>query len=184
MKPNKQTTWNTSLLHEIAWSSGKLDNDELFAVFYDINVMNAEVLAKGLEKCRLFTRLLGQSVESLDDYGYLKTQDLVGKGKMDKPWICSTFPFRHKRKLHCAERKAKMYGEWAMQHWLFLYVFIVFVITAKLIVSTRHDLFNSVHFEKLSFRNRRLIKKIVLILLKLSWTTTIKRRNLGPAPDC
>ena len=30
-----------------------------FAVFYDIKVMNAEVFAKGLEKSRQFTNLLG-----------------------------------------------------------------------------------------------------------------------------
>ena len=40
-KPNKQTTWITSHLHGIKWSSGKLDYDKLFAVFYDIKVMNA-----------------------------------------------------------------------------------------------------------------------------------------------
>ena len=44
-KPNEQTTWNTKHLHGIAWSSGKLDNEKLFAVFYDIKVMNAEVFA-------------------------------------------------------------------------------------------------------------------------------------------
>ena len=32
-KPNKQTIWDTSHLHGIAWSSGKLDYDNLFAVF-------------------------------------------------------------------------------------------------------------------------------------------------------
>ena len=32
-KPNKQTTWNTSHLHGIAWSSGKLAYEKLFAVF-------------------------------------------------------------------------------------------------------------------------------------------------------
>ena len=32
-KPNKQTTWNTSHLHGIAWSSGKRDYEKLFAVF-------------------------------------------------------------------------------------------------------------------------------------------------------
>ena len=111
--PNKQTTWNTSLLLGIAWSSGKLDYDELFAVFYDIKVMNAEVFAKGLEKCRLLTRLLGQNVENLDDYGCPKIQDLV---KMDSLWICSSYPFQHKTRLHCAERTAKVYGKWAMQH--------------------------------------------------------------------
>ena len=34
-KPNKQTTWNTRHLHGIAWSSGKLDYEKLFAVLYD-----------------------------------------------------------------------------------------------------------------------------------------------------
>ena len=64
-KPNKQT-WNTNHLHGIAWSSGKQEYEKLFAVFYDIKVMNAEVFAKGFEKCRLLTRLLGQNVENLE----------------------------------------------------------------------------------------------------------------------
>ena len=75
--------------------------------------MNAEVFAKGLEKCRLLTTFLEQNVENLDDYGCPKIQDLV---KKDSLWICSSYPFRHKTRLHCAERKAKAYGEWAMQH--------------------------------------------------------------------
>ena len=112
-KPNKQTTSNTTHLHGIAWSSGKLDYDKLFAVFYDIKVMNAEVFAKGFDKCRLLTRLLGRNVENLDDYGCPKIQDLV---KTDSSWICSNYFFRHKTRLHCVERKAKVYGEWAMQH--------------------------------------------------------------------
>ena len=41
-KPNKQTSWNTKHLHGIACSSGKLAFEKLFAVFYDIKVMNAE----------------------------------------------------------------------------------------------------------------------------------------------
>ena len=112
-KPNKQTPWNTKHLHGFAWSSGKLDYEKLFAVFYDIQKMNAEVFAKGLEKCRLFTNLLGQNVENLDDFGCPKVQDHV---KTDSLWICSSYLFRHKTGLPCAERKAKVYGEWAMQH--------------------------------------------------------------------
>ena len=57
------------------------------------------------------------------------------------------------RRLHCAERKAKVKGEWAMQHLGILYVFIVFVFTSNLILSTRRDFFYSIHFEKLSLRN-------------------------------
>ena len=74
--------------------------------------MNAEVFAKGLEKCRLLTNLLGRNVEILDDYGCPKYQDV----KTDSLWICSSYPFRHKTRLHCAERKAKVYGDWPMQH--------------------------------------------------------------------
>ena len=120
-KPNRQTTWNTSHLHGIAWSSGKLDYEKLFAVFYDKKVMNAEVFAEGLEKCRLLTNLLRRNVENLNDYGSQKFQDLV---KADSSWICSSYPFRHKTRLHCAERKAKVYGERAMQHlWIFVRVY-------------------------------------------------------------
>ena len=42
----KKTTWNTSHLHGIAWSSGKLDYEKLFVALYDIKVINAEVFAK------------------------------------------------------------------------------------------------------------------------------------------
>ena len=148
-KPNKQTSWNTKHLHGIAWSSGKLDYEKLFAVFYDTKVINAEVFAKGLEKCRLLTDLLGQNVENLDDYSCPKIQDLV---KTNSLWICSSYFFPHKTRLHCAERKAKVYGEWAMQHLYILYEFSVFVLTTNLILSTRQDFF--IHFEKLSLRNR------------------------------
>ena len=111
--------------------------------------MNAEVFAKGLEKCRMLTNLLGQNVENLDDYGCPKIQDLV---KTDSLWICSSYLFGHKTRLHCAERKAMEYGEWVMQHLQFLYVFIVFVFTTNIILSTRQDF--SIHFEKMSLRNR------------------------------
>ena len=112
-KPNKQTTWNTKHLHGIAWSSGKLDYEKLFAVFFDIKEMNAEMFAKGFENCRLLTNLLGQKVENLDDYGCTKIQDLV---KTDSLWNCSSYLFRYRTRLHCAERKTKVYGDWTMQH--------------------------------------------------------------------
>ena len=111
-KPNKQTTWKTSHLHGLPWSSGKLDYDQLFTVFYDIKVMNAEVFAEGLEKCRPLTRLLGKNVENLDDYGCPKIQDSFEK---DSSWICYSYLFRQKTRLLCSEKKEKVYGEWAMQ---------------------------------------------------------------------
>ena len=112
-KPNKETTWSTRHLHGVAWSSGKLEYEKLFAVFCDKNVMKAEVFAKTLEKFRLLTSLLEENVENLDDYGCPKYQDLV---QTDSLWICSNYLFRHKTRLHCAERKTEVYGEWAVQH--------------------------------------------------------------------
>ena len=150
-KPNKQTSWNTKHLHGVTWSSGKLDYEKLFAVFYDMKVMNAEVFAKGLEKLRLLTSLLGQNLENLDDYGCPKIQGLV---KTDSLWICSSYVFRHKISLYCAERKAKVYGACDMQQLYILYVFNVFVFTTNLIFSTRHGFFYSIHFEILNLRNR------------------------------
>ena len=80
-KPNKQTSWNTKHLQRIAWSSGKLDSEKLFAVFYDIKVMNAEVFAKGFEKCRLLTNLLGRIVENLNDHGCPKNSRSCQNGQ-------------------------------------------------------------------------------------------------------
>ena len=75
--------------------------------------MNAEVFAKRIETCRLLTTFLGQNAENMDDYGCPTNQDLF---KTDSSWICSCYLFRHKTRLHCAERKAKVFGDWAIQH--------------------------------------------------------------------
>ena len=111
--------------------------------------MNAEVSAKGFEKCKLLTRLFGQKVENLDDYGCPKIQDLVGEGKTDSSWICSSYLFWHKTRLHCAERKAKVYVRlWRINclGWNFVQCgsthFTLMKIMNKLI-STKHQVFIS-----------------------------------------
>ena len=150
-KPNKQTTWNTSHLYGIAWNSGRLDYEKLFAVFYEKKVTNAEVFAMGLENCRLLTTLLGQSVENLDYYGSLKIQDLA-KRTVRGPALVTLSDT--KQGLTVPRGK-----QWCTENGLcnickLLYVFFVFVFTTNLIPSTRHDFFYSIHFEKLSLRNR------------------------------
>ena len=57
-----------------------MDYDKLFAVFYDIKVKNAEVFAKGIEKCRLLNRLLGKNLENLDNFAQ-KIKILLDKEK-------------------------------------------------------------------------------------------------------
>ena len=113
--------------------------------------MDAEIFAKVFEKCRLLTKLLGHIVESLDDYGCPKTQDLAVEGKTNSSWICCSYTFLHKTRLHCAERKANVYGDYAMQHLelKFFYVCIVFVFITNLILSTRLYFVYSIHFGNL-----------------------------------
>ena len=70
--------------------------------------MNAEVFVKSLEKCKLVSRLLGQSVENLDDSDCPKIQDLIcAQEGRNVSRICSNYTFRRKSRLHCAERKGK-----------------------------------------------------------------------------
>ena len=70
--------------------------------------MKAEVFAKGFEKCRLLTRILGQIVESLDDYGCCKKiQELVGEAKTDSSWIYSSYHFWHKKVFFVPRKKQK-----------------------------------------------------------------------------
>ena len=81
--------------------------------------MNAEMFAKGLEKFRLLTGLLGQNVGNLADYGCPKIHDIVEERKTDSSWICSIYPFRHKRRLHGAEKSK---GEWRRGYAIFEFV--------------------------------------------------------------
>ena len=78
--------------------------------------MNAELFAKGLEKCRLLTRLRGQNVENLDDYGCPKIKMLLEKKRIVRGSALATLS--DTKQGFTAERKGKLYGEWAMQHLL------------------------------------------------------------------
>ena len=55
---------------------------------------------------------MGKEVANLEDHGFSKIQDLVD----EELWDCSSDKFRHKTTLHCAECKAKMFGNWMIQH--------------------------------------------------------------------
>ena len=115
--PKKQTRWN---IQGIAWSIGKLGYEKLFAVFYDIKLMNSEVCAKRFEKCRPLTRILGQYVENLDDYSCPKIQDLNGEGKANSSWICSCFTFPTQNKASLCREKSK--GVWRLGNATFKFV--------------------------------------------------------------
>ena len=109
-KPTKQSFWCTRNWHGIVWNSGRRDYSELSSILP--RAVKGEYFAKGTEKCKILGNLLGKEVENLEDHGCPTVQDLVD----EEFWICSSYPFRHKTTLHCAEPKAKLFGNWMMRH--------------------------------------------------------------------
>ena len=109
-KPTRQAFWFTRYLHGIKWNSERLDYSELSNIHP--RAVKCEHFAKATEKCKLHATFLDKEVQNLEDHGCSKVQDLVG----EKSWICSIHPLRHKTTLHCAERKAKVFGNCKMRH--------------------------------------------------------------------
>ena len=64
--------------------------------------MNVEVFAKGLEKSRLLTNLLGRNVENLDDYGCPKNSRSCQNGQF-VDLLQLPFPTQNKAPL-CREK--------------------------------------------------------------------------------
>ena len=108
-QPTHQTLWCTQSSHKIDWKSGSLDYSCTNTMLAELRQYRTEYFAKRLEKCNFLSTLLGKEVENLDDYGCPKIQHL------NTDWLCTNYPYRHKRNIHCAERKAKAFGEWTVQ---------------------------------------------------------------------
>ena len=68
--------------------------------------VKGEHFAKGTEKCKILGILKDKEVEKLEDHGCPKFKDLVDEAA----WICSSYLFKHKITLHCAECKLELFG--------------------------------------------------------------------------
>ena len=112
-KPRKQAFWWTRNLHCNVWNSGCLDHSELANILS--RAVKGKHFAKRTEKCRIRGNLLEKEMDNLKDHGCPKIQGL----RDGEIYICSTYPFRHKTTIHCAERKAKLFGNWIMQPLMF-----------------------------------------------------------------
>ena len=111
-KPTFQAKWNTKNMHGINWNHGKLDYSELAFIIHQHCSPTTEYFAKGLEKCKILSPYLCKDVENLDDLGCPKASKLLEY--KDVEWNCSNYPYRHKKTLHCAEKKAYVYGIWTL----------------------------------------------------------------------
>ena len=109
-KPTKQAFWCTKNLHGIMWNSRRLDYIELSNVLP--RAEKGEYFAKGTENYKILGNFLDKEVENLEDHNCSKIEDLVDEDIR----ICSSYPFRHKTTLHCAECKAKLLDNLIMRH--------------------------------------------------------------------
>ena len=71
-------------------------------------------LCKKKRKSKIYGNLLDKEVEKLDDHGCPKNRGLAETD--ENILICSSFLIGIKTKVHCAECKAKLFGNWTMQH--------------------------------------------------------------------
>ena len=92
------------------WNSGRLGYTELLNILPV--AVKGEYFAKRTEKRNFLCNFLDKEVENLEDYGCPEVKDLV----VEEIWICLSYAFKHKTKLHCAERKAKLLGNWILRH--------------------------------------------------------------------
>ena len=109
-KPLKQALWCTTNLHRNVCNSGRLDYSEHSNILP--RAVKGEYFAKRTEKCKILSNILDKEVEILENHGCPKLQDLVD----EETWIWSSYPFRHRLTLHCAEPKAKFVGNWILRH--------------------------------------------------------------------
>ena len=100
-KPTFQAKWNTKNLHGINWNNGKVDYSDPPTIIHQHCSPTTKYFAKGLEKCKI-----------LSDFGCPKASKLISNE--DTIWECSNYPYRHKKTLHCAEKKGYAYGTWAL----------------------------------------------------------------------
>ena len=96
-------------MHGIVWNRGRFDYSDLSRILP--RAVKGEDFAKWTEKCKILGNLLDKEVESLEDHGCPKLQDLVD----EEIWIFSSYPFRNNTTLYSAERKSKMFGNWIMR---------------------------------------------------------------------
>ena len=104
-------------MHGINWDSDVHDYSELETIIKDTNTQNVEYFAKGTEKCKILSKLLGRRVENLDNFNCPGAQQLVSRNEEGEcDWICENYPWRHSKAHHCAQRKAQAYETWTKSH--------------------------------------------------------------------
>ena len=99
-------------MHGINWKDETLDNSGLASIIHQHSAPTTEHFSEGVKNCKILSPYLCKDVENLDDLGCPKAYKLLLN--CDAEWNCSNYAFRHKKNLHCAEKKAQVYGIWTL----------------------------------------------------------------------
>ena len=105
---------STRNMHEIVWNSESLDYNEFSNILS--RDVKGEYFEKWTENCETLGNLRDKEVYRLKDYGCPRYREHAEAN--DEMWKCSSYATRHKNTLKCAERKAKVFGNWTLQHFI------------------------------------------------------------------
>ena len=114
----KQTNmWLTQNLHQIAWEVGDYHYKDLTTVVATLKRPNCTYYAKGVQKCRLLTKLFNIPFKDLEDTFCPGIKELLSVRA-----TCESYHKQHAYSLHCAQRKAIMYHDWMTNNKFDLYI--------------------------------------------------------------
>ena len=102
----KQNSWLTQNVHLIGWNAGQIHYTELMNVVVKYIHID-EFYAKGAEKCKMLESIFPVQFTNIEEFGCPKLSEVTKDAG-----LCRSFPYRHDKILHCAERKARAYGVW------------------------------------------------------------------------
>ena len=103
-KPTSHSSWCTEHLDGISWSNGYKKYTELEKkTLKNLEARETALFAKDYKKCKILSEFLETKINILDDYACPKVQFLYFNDK-EYDWRSSSYPFRHIKTTHCAER--------------------------------------------------------------------------------
>ena len=109
----------TKMCHLIGWNGGFYKYSQMDDIVQRYIIPGVGYYAKGGKKCEILSKLFKIPFHDLNDLGCpaIELQDLKNN------FECESFPSRHRRSLHCAQRKAGVYYNWLIEfHNLFLII--------------------------------------------------------------
>ena len=120
-KTRKRAFWSARKLHRIVWNSKDFDNSELLNdLSRDVKI---ECFANRTENCKTRSTSVDKDVKDLEGRICPKNRTLVDPKAGEQKLICSSYPFTQKTTLDGAENKAKLVGNWTMQHLRLYFLF-------------------------------------------------------------